>query len=626
MNKMPVAEEIWRLNIGASAIGSKGVAFRVWAPGKERLSVKIISGAAESMVPLQKDGQGYFTGVAGDARPGDLYLYDLGNNRQLPDPASRFQPAGVHAYSEVIDPDAFLWEDSEWRCMALRDFIIYELHVGTFTPEGTFDAVVSRLDYLAGLGITAIELLPVAQFPGNRNWGYDGVYPFAPQNTYGGPQGMKKLVNECHKRGLAVILDVVYNHLGPEGNCLAEFGPYFTDRYKTLWGQAVNFDGPYSDEVRRFFISNALYWVVEYHVDALRLDAVHGIFDFSARHFLEELSEALRMQSVKSARPFYLIAESDLNNARIIEPGRKGGYGIDAQWNDDFHHALHALVTGERTGYYEDFGDIGHLEKAFREGFVYTGQYSRYRRRRHGNSSKDRPAEQFIVFSQSHDQVGNRAAGDRLSAVLPLEKLKLIAGVVLLSPFIPLLFMGEEYGETAPFLYFISHSDPALAKAVSEGRRKEFSFESGKDGLPDPLDEKSFICSKLDIDMSVRGQHAMLHAFYRRLIQLRTELPALRNTTKEDMETCSFASEKALFLRQRCVSGEAFSLYNFGQAGLKKELLLPQGLWDGEIDSSSVQWGGEGGRQMRTIDSDGSGTELLVKPYSFVLYKKIGLK
>src|SRR4030066_1209493 len=319
--------------------------------------------------------------------------------------------------------------------------IMYEIHVGTFTPEGTFDAVILRLDELSVLGINTIELMPVAQFPGERNWGYDGTYPFAVQNSYGGPEGLKILINECHKKGMAVILDVVYNHFGPEGNYLWDYGPYFTDRYKTPWGQAINYDDLYSNEVRNFFIENALHWFKNYHFDALRLDAIHGIFDFSAKAFLQELAEKVEEFSSSEGKKYYLIAESDLNDSRVIRPGNMGGYGIDAQWCDDFHHAVHTLLVHENKGYYVDFGETEHLVKSFREGFVYSGQYSEYRKRNHGNSSRDCPAEQFIVFTQNHDQVGNRMFGERLSNLVSFESLKLAAGAVLLSPYIPLLFM-----------------------------------------------------------------------------------------------------------------------------------------------------------------------------------------
>lgn len=521
----------------------------------------------------------------------------------------------------MVDPGEFLWDDYEWRGISPRDLIIYELHTGTFTKEGTFESIIPRLDYLADLGITAIELMPVAQFPGNRNWGYDGVYPFAPQNTYGGPSGLKKLINAAHKKGLAVILDVVYNHLGPEGDYLGRYGPYFTDRYRTPWGEAVNFDGPYSDEVRHFFIKNALYWVDEFHIDALRLDAVHGIFDFSAQHFLRELCDSVHLHAQSLGREVSVIAESDLNDARIINPPEIGGHGLDAQWNDDFHHSLHALITGERTGYYEDFGKMEHLEKAFGEGFIYTGQYSRYRKRRHGNSSKDRPADQFIVFSQSHDQIGNRMAGDRLSQTHSIEKLKLAAGVVIFSPCIPLLFMGEEYGETAPFCYFISHSDHDLVQAVREGRKKEFASFGWGDDIPDPQEEKTFFDSKLAFDFSEKGK--ALYRFYRELIRLRKEIPALHRTRKEDIETHCLEDDKALLVRRWCNQDQVFSFYNFGERVFNGNLVLPDVTWEKKLESSSREWGGSRNTSPEKIESHNGNISLRIAPQSFVLYRML---
>ncbi len=405
----------WALDIGASLISKEEVRFKVWAPLTEKFSVEITSQKKTRIIRLDKNERGYFEGIGKGVYNGDCYFYVLENESRHPDPASRFQPAGVHGPSQIIDTSNFQWEDEGWEGVPFRKFIIYELHVGTFSRDGTFESVIPYLDYLKELGITAVELMPVAQFPGERNWGYDGVYPFAPQNSYGGPRGLKTLINTCHKKGIAVILDVVYNHLGPEGNYLRNFGPYFTDKYKTPWGDAINFDGPYSDEVRHFFISNALYWLTEYHADALRIDAIHGIFDFSAKHFLQELGETVRNQAELLGRNVRLMVESNLNDVRFINPIEIGGYGLDAQWNDDFHHSLHTLITGEDKGYYQDFGEMEHLIKAFREGFVYSGGYSKFRKRRYGNSSIDRPAHQFIVFSQNHDQVGNRMSGDRLA-------------------------------------------------------------------------------------------------------------------------------------------------------------------------------------------------------------------
>jgi maltooligosyltrehalose trehalohydrolase len=378
----------------------------------------------ERIVPLEKEDRGYHQGIIEDVEPGSLYVYRLDEGKQCPDPASRSQPQGVHGPSQVVDPH-FPWEDRHWFGLPLEDYIIYELHVGSFTPEGTFEAIMSHLEELKDLGVTAVELMPVAQFPGSRNWGYDGVFPFAVQHSYGGPEGLRRLVDACHQHGLAVVLDVVYNHLGPEGNYLANFGPYFTQRYRTPWGAAINFDGPHSDEVKWFFIENALYWITEFHIDALRLDALHAILDLSAQPFLEELATAVHDEAERRGRRVYLIAESDLNDTKLIRSRELGGYGLDGQWNDDFHHALHTLLTGESSGYYQDFGKVGDLAKAFTEGYVYSGQYSAYRRRQHGNSSKLLPAPKFVVCAQNHDQVGNRMFGERLTQMVSFDALKL---------------------------------------------------------------------------------------------------------------------------------------------------------------------------------------------------------
>lgn len=602
-------------------MGPQAVSFMVWAPGKKSVSAKIISHSGTLDFPLKKDEKGYFRGVAEGTGAGDRYLYVLDRSDSLPDPASRYQPDGVHLPSQIVDPREFPWTDEGWKGLSRQDLIVYELHVGTFSKEGTFQAVIPRLDYLRDLGITAVELMPVAQFPGSRNWGYDGVYPFAPQDSYGGPQGLKELINAAHNKGLAVVLDVVYNHLGPEGNYLGRYAPYFTDRYKTPWGDAVNFDGPYSDEVRRFFLDNACYWICEYHIDALRLDAVHGIFDFNAVHFLEELGDAIRRLANLLGRKVSVIAESDLNDARIIKPGKTGGYGLDAQWNDDFHHALHVLITKENKGYYEDFGRVEHLQKAFKEGFVYTGQYSRYRKRRHGNSSRGRSADQFIVFSQSHDQVGNRMVGDRLSMNQSIEKLKLCAGVVILSPFIPLLFMGEEYGETAPFLYFISHSDPALVDAIREGRRKEFSSFRWEGELPDPQDRTTFLASKLTGNHGGKGK--FLYGFYRELIRIRKELPVLHRAGKQAMETRCFEDEKALLVRRWDKQEQVFILYNFGDDFFSSAFTVPDGRWEKILESSSREWGGGGVPSPGMTDPYNSKVRLAIAPHSFVLYRTL---
>lgn len=607
------------ITIGATYIGRDRTSFLVWAPFRKRVEVHIVE-PQEQILPLDKDEQGYFRAVADGVPAGSLYFYRLDGHSEYPDPASRFQPRGVHGPSQVADPD-FPWEDAEWPGLTLQDYVTYELHAGTFTPEGTFDAAVKYLEELKDLGITAVELMPVAQFPGSRNWGYDGVYPFAVQDSYGGPEGLKRLVNACHQHGLAVVLDVVYNHLGPEGNHLAEFGPYFTDRYQTPWGAALNFDGAYSDEVRRFFIENAIYWVTEFHIDALRLDALHAILDISAYTFLEELATSVHSQAKKLDRKIYLIGESVANDARLIRPQESGGYGLDAQWNDDFHHALHALLTGEKSGYYQDFGTIQQLAKAFREGFIYSGEYSPYRRHRHGTSSKDIPAYRFVVFSQNHDHVGNRARSERLSQIVSFESLKLAAGIVMLSPFLPLIFMGEEYGETAPFPYFVSHSDPALIEAVRRGRRDEFASFDWQGEIADPQDEATFLSAKLNHGLRTEGWHKILLNLYRELIYLRREKAALACLSKDNMEVRGNEDNNTLLVRRWSRDSEVVIIYNLSDNEVKVRQPVPPGQWRKIMDSTERRWLGDGGAIPEIFGSKGE-INLTLEPKSFVILEK----
>jgi maltooligosyltrehalose trehalohydrolase len=608
------------IRLGASFLGNGRCRFLVYAPLADRVEVRILSPRAQAR-SLSRDERGYHQGVLEDVAPGDLYVYRLDGKKERPDPASRFQPMGVHGPSQVVDPGAFRWEIPDWSGLPLEAYILYELHVGAFTPEGTFDAVIPRLDTLKDLGVTAIELMPVAQFPGNRNWGYDGAYPFAAQNSYGGPVGLQKLVDACHLRGMAVTLDVVYNHLGPEGNYLADFGPYFTDRYRTPWGAAVNFDGPHSDEVRRFFLENALSWLSDFRMDALRIDAIHGIMDFSAYPFLAELADAVRGLASRENRKIHLIPESDLNDVRAISPREKGGIGLDAQWNDDFHHALHALLTGERDGYYRDFGSLEDLAKAHSEGFVYSGQYSAYRKRRHGSSSRDVPAWRLVVFSQNHDQAGNRPGGERLSRLVSFEALKLAAGLVLLSPFLPLLFMGEEYGETAPFLYFISHSDAPLIEAVRKGRKEEFAALRWEGEPPDPQDEDTFLRSRLDHGLSGEGHHRVLREYYRELVRLRKGHPVLSRLSKEDMEVTACGKEKVLLVRRWNGAAQTAAACHFGDSTVNVRLSLPSGIWENLLDSSEKRWGGSGSAIPEKLDPREE-ISLSLNPGAFVLLSK----
>lgn len=607
--------------LGPQYFPDESCSFRVWAPMHVQVEVHLLS-PREIIVPMVKEGE-YHSCSIFQIMPGALYYYRLPSNIERPDPASRFQPQGVHGPSQVIDHN-FDWEDEDWRGIPLWEYIIYEIHVGTFTPQGTFSAIIPHLHYLKNLGITAIELMPVAQFPGTRNWGYDGVYPFAVQNSYGGPQELKKLVNACHQLGLAVILDVVYNHLGPEGNYLRDFAPYFTDRYRTPWGEALNFDGPYSDGVRNFFLANALYWIREFHFDALRLDALHAVYDFSARPFLQELAEVVKEEGEKEKRKVYLIGECDLNDRRLVQKKELGGYGLDALWNDDFHHALHTLLTGEKRGYYQDFGEIEHLAKSFTEGFVYTGQYSSFRRRRQGSFSRDIPAWRLVVFSQNHDQIGNRPLGERLGHLVNFSQLKLAAAVVILSPFIPLIFMGEEYGEESPFLYFISHTDPDLVAKVKKGRQEEFAdfFPAGE--IPDPYAAETFAKCCINQKLRLHGHHKVLWLFYQDLIKWRRSLPPLKNLSKEKLEVITRSKEKILLVRRWTDNKEEVCLiYNFSPVRAEVSLPVPAGEWGKKLDSAEKIWHGEGSSIPRRLRSKGI-ISLHLSPHVVIILEREG--
>lgn len=605
-------------SLGAIYRGNGLCQFRVWAPSAKKVEVHILT-PNEQLIPLHQEKQGYHYGEA-KVEPGSLYLYCLDGDKELPDPASRYQPKGVHGPSQVIDT-TFDWSDQCWYGLAKKDLIFYELHVGTFTPEGTFDTIIPHLEHLKNLGITAIEIMPISQFPGNRNWGYDGVYPFCVQNSYGKPGDLQRFVNTCHKYGLAVFLDVVYNHLGPEGNYLREYGPYFTDRYKTPWGDALNYDGPNSDEVRRFFIENAIYWIKDFHIDGLRLDAIHAIMDRSAYPFLKELNTAVHKQAEELNRRVYVIAESDLNDPRVIQPHIIGGYGLDGQWNDDFHHSLHSLLTKERDGYYKDFETIDNLAKAFRKGYVYTGQYSKYRQRRHGYELNPYDTSQLVVYSQNHDQVGNRAHGNRLSQLITFEDLKIAASVVLLSPFIPLLFMGEEYGETSPFQYFTSHSDPKLVEAVRKGRREEFTEFSQEKEVPDPQDEKTFLRSILNHELINHGKHHTLYELYKKLIQLRKEFPSLIDPNIKNMEVITYKEQKVLLILREDEKEKICIIFSFNSNPLTLNLAIPEGNWEKQLDSSEENWLGPGSSVPKNLTSPGN-IKLYLNPKTSLMFKQ----
>jgi maltooligosyltrehalose trehalohydrolase len=606
-------------SIGAHYLGDGRSLFRVWAASASRVDLRLLT-PHEKIVPLSPLGNGYYGAEVADVPPGTRYLFRLDGDKERPDPASRFQPQGVHGPSQVVD-SCFAWEDKCWFGLPLEQYIIYELHVGTFTAEGTFEAIIPYLPELKELGVTAVEIMPVAQFPGDRNWGYDGVYAFAVQNSYGGPEGLKRLINACHKEGLAVILDVVYNHLGPEGNYLNDFGPYFTERYKTPWGPALNFDGAESDPVRRYFIENALSWVTDFHFDALRLDAVHAILDHSPYPFLQELGETVHRQANDLNRQLFLFPESAANDARLIRSRELGGYGLDAQWNDDFHHALRGVLTGEKSGYYTDYGDFYQLVKAYREGFVYSGEYSKYRRRRHGSSSKDIPAQRFVVFGQNHDQVGNRMLGERLAQLVGFEELKLAAAAVVFSPFIPLLFMGEEYGEEAPFQYFTSHIDPGLVEAVRQGRRAEFAAFGWQEEPPDPQDRATFLRAKLNHELRRGGRCRLLWELYRELIRLRKTLGPLARLSKDHCEVNGFENDCVLALRRWDQDDAVMIVYNMKRVQVTLPLRFPIGCWKKVLDSAEERWGGTGSPLLSALDASGF-CILALQPRSFVLYVK----
>jgi maltooligosyltrehalose trehalohydrolase len=605
---------LFTLDLGATTVADR-VRFRVWAPTVTSVEVELVDAGAIKM-PLQRDGE-YFQGLV-SAAPGDRYWYWLDGTVRRPDPASRFQPEGVHGPSQVVAADCSIWSDNGWKGIPLDEYIIYELHLGTFTQHGTFDGAISRLDYLCELGITAVELMPVAQFPGDRNWGYDGTFPFAPQNSYGGPDGLKRLVDACHSKGLAVILDVVYNHLGPEGNYLHSFGPYFTDRYRTPWGDAVNFDGPDSDPVRHYFISNSLYWITEYHIDALRLDAIHSIYDFSTLHILQELAEAVHRQGAVLGRRVYVIAESDLNDVRVINSPETGGFGLDAQWNDDFHHALLALLTGERAGYYGDFGLFSDLAKGFREGFVLTGGYSTFRRRRHGSSSAHHSPCQLIVFSQNHDQVGNRMRGERPGEHLSMQQLKLAAATALLSPYVPMLFMGEEYAESAPFPYFVSHGDAELIESVRRGRLGEFSSFALQGSPPDPQSEETFLSAKLDQEQRLRGEQRAIFDFYRELIRLRKECAPLARLSRENMQVITCEEEQVLVVNRSVDNVQLLCLFNYSDQTRVISPALVGGTMIVLLDST----GGLSPGSSVTVYTTRPETYPTLAPFGVIIYRK----
>ena len=549
-----------------ATLTAEGVSFLCWAPKAQTVEVALASPTGgPARLGMDPTGNGYFRVVTDRAGAGTRYTYRIDGQRVFPDPASASQPDGVHDASEVVDHRRFEWTDGDFSAPDLADLVLYELHVGTFTAEGTFDAAVPRLSALSELGVTAVEIMPVAQFPGARNWGYDGVYPFAVQTSYGGPEGLRRFVDAAHGAGIAVVLDVVYNHFGPEGNYSGQFGDYFTDRYRTPWGDAVNVDGAGSDAVRWFFLSNLRHWMERYHIDGFRLDAVHEIHDESAIPFLAEVGEAVHEFGLRSGRPRFVIAESDLNDRRIVEPIERHGMGLDAAWADDFHHAVHAALTGERRGYFADFGALEHIARSVAGGWSYRGEYSTHRERRHGNSPAGVPPARLVFCTQNHDQVGNRMMGDRLVSLVGRHADRLSRSLLLLSPAVPLLFMGQEYGEERPFLYFVDHGDPELLAATREGRAREFSAFQDEGAPPDPGDSTTMAASVLRWNSRLEGEHAVDLELTTRLLALRRRYDCFRPGPLGAAAASIGVSGATLPERRAVVLGSCVVLFSAGQ-------------------------------------------------------------
>jgi len=543
-----------------------GHRFKVWAPKAKTLGVTI----ENTIHPMQQTAGGWWQADVEGAHAGTDYAFVIdGSKPAVPDPRSASQPQGVHGPSRVLDQASFQWTDAQWQAAPLPSAIIYELHIGTFTPEGTFDAAQQHLAYLKDLGVTHVELMPVNAFPGNHGWGYDGVDLFAPHAPYGGSEALKRLINACHEHGLAVLLDVVYNHLGPSGNYLGKFAPYFTHLHNTPWGDAVNLEDAGSHEVRRFFCDNALMWLRDYHFDGLRLDAVHAYMDRSAIHFMEQLSKEVRALEAETGHRYVVIAESDLNDPRLVTTPEAGGYGMDAQWSDDFHHALVTVLTGDRSGYYSDFGTIADLAKSLRSVFVYDGIYAPHRDRIHGRPVEGLPAWRFLGYAQDHDQVGNRAKGERLNHLTSESRAKIAAALVFTAPFVPMLFQGEEWAASAPFQYFTDHEDKELGRLVSEGRKKEFAaFGWTPDEIPDPQDKQTFLRSKLNWQEVSEPAHAQMLDWYKQLIALRKSHPQLTNGSLEETNVEYSETEKWLLLHR----GDLQIVVNLGSKELKHEV------------------------------------------------------
>jgi maltooligosyltrehalose trehalohydrolase len=583
---------------------------KIWSPLANSVSIKF----NDNVLALNKEALGYWALETCEIGLGDRYQFQI-DDILIPDVYSLSQPNGVQGASEVFDTSIFKWTDSNWKNIALSDYIFYELHTGTFTSQGTFEGIISKLDYLVTLGITVIEIMPVAQFSGDRNWGYDGVFPFAVQSSYGGAAGLQKLVNACHEKGLAVTLDVVYNHIGPEGNYFQSLGPFFTEKYHTPWGNAINFDDEWSDGVREYFIENILMWFRDFHIDALRLDAVHAIKDLGVTHFLKQAKIAVDELMQQTGATHYLIAELDLNDPKYINAINEGGYGMDGQWIDEFHHALRVTAGGDKTGYYSDFDGLEHLAKSFSEAYVYDGIYSPHRKKIFGGKATSNAGSQFVVFSQNHDQVGNRMLGERSSQLFTFEMQKLMAGTVMCSPYLPMLFMGEEYGETNPFLYFVSHSDPDLINAVRKGRKEEFAAFHLEGEAPDPQSLNTFDQSKLQWELLKKEQHQIMLSYYQTLIVLRKNIPALCSGNRQNMEVHSVSDKNCLIIKRWAGASQVLCFFNYSSEIQTLEGFTLTG-WTKIFDSAASEWSG-----ISTLPDAWSEAESIhLSPQSLLIY------
>jgi maltooligosyltrehalose trehalohydrolase len=609
-----IQTDINKRSLGVNFNAKSEAEVAIWSPLQENVQLVLSGGKT---IELTKDEFGYWKAVTTEIKEGDLYKVSLGEDKVFPDPASVSQPDGVHGFSKAINIQDFEWRDNNWKNIPLEEYVLYELHTGTFTAEGTFEALEEKLPYLKELGINAIEIMPVSQFPGGRNWGYDGVFPYAVQNSYGGAEGLKQLVQACHEQGLAVILDVVYNHLGPEGNYLGAFGPYFTDKYNTPWGNAINFDDEWCDGVRKYFIENVLMWFRDFHIDALRMDAVHAIKDFSPTHILREIKQHVNKLMAATGRTHYLIVELDLNDNRFINPLDQQGFGMDAQWVDEFHHALRVTAGEERSGYYSDFNGLVHLAKSYKDAYVFDGQYSPHRKKTFGIKAENNPGKQFVVFSQNHDQVGNRMLGERTSTLVSFEMQKLMAATVLVSPYLPMLFMGEEYGEPHPFLYFVSHTDPELAEAVRKGRKAEFAAFHSQGEAPDPVDEKTFEESKLQWDLLNQQPQQTMLEYYKTLISLRKQEAALRNLNRHHLNVEENEENQTLLLHRWHEGDHILCLMNFSKEQQQATLPTYQNDWQKLLDSADSKWMGP-----TATDTTASGdSTVTIQPESILIFK-----